>query len=266
MALIEPDRNQIRKTQLWKGLLAALLLIATGPATSQEKTTSDEALQMWVYSMYPPAVMRNKLNPYMKFLEQKMGRSVVFQGSSTPLHISSSCKDGLPHIIIGSMTVSRKVITECAYHTVAVTYQPLKLYVRNNSIFESLDELQNVGGIINSDVSAVLYDELNQANSNLNMINYPNLLALMKGQDVDQLDGIILAQAMMIAAPLLDQDYHSIHSFNARGRGVVLLSPRLDEKTNKQLTSILLSNGKIAEKVWQQGIGAGAFVAPRNDP
>ena len=262
MVIKNPNRTGIRSSQRWHWLLIPALLLTPISPTSQADNNSDEPMQIWVYSLYTPSVIRNKLKPYIEFLQQKTGIPLALLSSSTSAQIAQSCINGLPHIIIGSTNIGDQVIAQCAYHTVAVTYQPLKLYVRNNSSFTSLNELKNIGGIMNSDVTTVLYDELNQANPELNMIEYPNLLALMAGQDVDQLDGIILAQAMMIAAPLLDQDYHSIHNFNARGRGVVLFSPRLDEQTSNLISAILLSNGKIAEKVWQQGIGAGAFVLP----
>ena len=241
-------------------MLALLLAFFARPVAAQEP------LQVWIYSIYPPEVMRNKTQPFTDYLQRRTGLALYVKGSSISSSIIESCVDGLPHIIVGSTKIGNQIESTCGYTTIAITYQPLFLFVENNSNFKTIDDVQRFGGIINTDATVAMAKELALIDRDIEVINYPTLIALMKGRSKDRLDGVILAKAIMKAAPLLEQDHHPIHAFDTHGRGMVLVSPLVSVAQREKLASVLLENSPVSEKVWQQGIGAGAFLSPASAP
>lgn len=47
---------------------------------------------------------------------------------------------------------------------------------------------------------------------------------------------------------------------------MVLVSPLVAAEQREKFAAVLLENSPISEKVWQQGIGAGAFLSPTSAP
>lgn len=242
-------------------LMLALLLTLT-----PRPVAAENPLQIWLYSIYPPEVMRNKTQPFIDYLQQRTGLALYVRSSSISSTIIESCVKGLPHVIISSTKIGKKIASTCGYTTIAVTYQPLFLFVENNSNFKTIDDVQRFGGIINSDAKVAMAKELALINRDIEVINYPTLIALMKGRGKDRLEGLILAKAIIKAAPLLEQDHHPIHAFHTHGRGMVLVSPLVAAEQREKFAAVLLENSPISEKVWQQGIGAGAFLSPTSAP
>ncbi|MBL4621628.1 MAG: hypothetical protein JKY89_04440 [Immundisolibacteraceae bacterium] len=256
---------QLTRRFFVSSFITVLLLTLISPPIAAE-AANENSLEVWVFSLYPPAVMNNKLKPYMDYLKRQTGFSLHVQSSSLSSKIIHNCETGKPHIIFASGVIGAQVVEKCHYRTIAITHQPLLLYVKKNSSINNLEEVQRIGGIKNSDMATALYEELRLFDDEIIIVYYSNLMTLMKGQIRDNLNAIILGKAIMKASPMLDNQYRSILTFKGHGKGMITVSPLVSDAVRTKLANLLLTNGRLAEKTWQQGIGAGPFLPPNNSP
>ncbi|NRB40015.1 MAG: hypothetical protein HRU20_16360 [Pseudomonadales bacterium] len=217
-------------------------------------------MDVWVFSLFPPLVMKHKALPFFEYLEQETHVSYQVAISENVTDLLAGCTTAHPLIVIASSTVGDQLIEQCHYKNLVISLQDIQLFTRINDAEKDVNNVKKVALIGHLKSAEIAQKELSLINKNVDLVVYRNLYQLIKNHQKDGVDAFVMTQKTLNKITLFAEKWQAIHTFEEKGQAAVLASPRLDKKLGSNITQLLLSNNDIIKKTFQQGVGLGPFI------
>ncbi|WP_372760812.1 hypothetical protein [Litorivivens sp.] len=221
---------------------------------------SSETVQLWVQSIFGAQQTHSHLKPFFDEFFTAVGRNYRPKYGNNFPALSRTCASEKYDVVMGSYgTAMRQFERECGYHVVALTDQSIYLYTRDRSSLENIRRVGVIPGVRASEV-----DLRKVLPGGFVVIPYRDhiqaTVALLDG-DIDGLTSSSVAIKRL--APVLQDSIHIAHTFEEKGHGVAMLSPRFYATPEGQaFRHFILANGETSVQIYVEEMGISRWRSP----
>lgn len=221
-------------------------------------------VHMWVQSIFGAQQTHNHLKPFFDELFAAVGRDYRPKYGNNIPALRSNCDTEEFDVVMGSYgTAMRQFEQDCGYHVVALTDQDIHLYARQDSDLNAITRVGVIPGLRASDVN--LKRVLPHAFDVIPFRDHVRATVALLDGEIDALTSSTVAIRRL--APVLKDNIQIVHTFEEKGHGVALLSPRFYASPEGQIfRDFILSNGETSIKIYIEGMGIGRWREPGSEP
>lgn len=244
---------------LWaRTLLHGALMV--GALSTPVSAMASGTVHMWVQSIFGAQQTHNHLKPFFDELFAAVGRDYRPKYGNNIPALRSNCDTQEFDVVMGSYgTAMRQFERACGYHVVALTDQDIHLYTRKGSELSTITRVGVIPGLRASDVD--LHKVLPHAFDVIPFRDHVRATVALLDGDIDALTSSTVAIRRL--APVLKDNIHIVHTFEEKGHGVAMLSPRFYASPQGQaFRNFILSNGDTSIKIYVEGMGIGRWREP----
>lgn len=221
---------------------------------------ASETVQLWVQSIFGAQQTHNHLKPFFDELFASVGRDYHPTYSNNIRALQNNCDTQGFDVVMGSYGSAMQHFERgCGYHVVALTDQDIHLYTRKGSALSEVRRVGVIPGLRASDVD--LQRVLPQAYEVVPFRDHIRAtVALLDGKIEGLTSSTVAIQRL---APVLKTNIHIVHTFDEKGHGVAMLSPRFfATPEGKAFRHFILSNGETSLKIYVEGMGISRWREP----
>lgn len=239
----------------------AILIWATcTPMTAVASGT----VHLWAQSIFGAQQTHNHLKPFFDELFAAVGRDYRPTYSNNIPALLSNCDTEEFDVVMGSYGKAMQQFERaCGYHVVALTDQDIHLYTGTGRDLSQISRVGVIPGLRASDVN--LKRVLPQVFAVIPYRDHVRATVALLDGEIDALTSSTVAIQRL--APVLKDNIQIVHTFEEKGHGVAMLSPRFFASPEGQVfRNFILSNGETSIKIYIEGMGIGRWREPVREP
>ena len=237
-------------------LVGLLVLALCLPVTA----SASDTVHLWVQSSFGAQQTHNHLKPFFDELFFTVGREYRPKYGSNIPALRSNCDTEEFDVVMGSYgTAMQQFERACGYHVVALTDQDIHLYTGKGRDLSEISRVGVIPGLRASDVN--LKRVLPQTVDVIPFRDHVRATVALLDGEIDALTSSTVAIQRL--APVLKNNIQIVHTFDEKGHGVAMLSPRFFASPEGQVfRNFILSNGETSVKIYVEGMGIGLWREP----